>query len=134
MGLNKENKTILMGAKMTKQNDMPTMEEYEKSVHMYRHLAERVIDDEIKSCLSEWKFSLLILGITSVSSIVITCSFGVGLGEWLWQMPVCATGLFSIAPVFLGKKYYKKKKFREKEIMDYEKELMESSALASLKW
>ena len=117
-----------------KKEYIPTEEEYNAWIHRYREVAEKTIDEELKRSYENLKFDLIPLGIMSVSSTIATVVVGVGLGEWVWQVPAIITAVSSIPTIFDARKYFNKKKYREKNIRDYEKDLNESASLAPPNW
>ena len=117
-----------------KKEYIPTEEEYNAWIHRYREVAEKTIDEQLKRSYENLKLDLTILGIIGVSSTIATVLYGVGFGEWVWQVPAIITAVSSIPSIFDARKYFNKKKYREKNIRDYEKDLNESASLAPPNW
>ena len=117
-----------------KKEYIPTEEEYNAWIHRYRKVAEKTIDEQLKHSYENLKLDLTILGIMGAASTIATVVFGVGVGEWVWQVPAIIIPVSSIPSIVDARKYFNKKKYREKNIRDYEKDLNESASLAPPNW
>lgn len=93
----------------------------------YRHkvAAERVINQQLKEAKDCFKMSLGVCGVASSCALFCGVSLGIGFENLplFIILPVATFAVSSILPIKDGKRYYKKKKYRAKDVMEYMEEL-----------